>query len=126
MSAPDGLLSSSCDDSLAGSLRVRSLGCSLAPQDRDKVSGSRKTSLIPVSSGNSCLKPYSPKPSRTIRGGLILAQIMTTKELAVYLRLHQITICKLSKEGKIPSIRIGRVWRFDKEVIDDWIAKKWP
>ena len=52
-----------------------------------------------------------------------MAQIMTTKELAVYLRLHQLTICKLSKEGKIPSIRIGRVWRFDKEVIDEWIAK---
>jgi len=60
------------------------------------------------------------------KGGLILAQIMTTKELAVYLRLHQITICKFSKEGKIPSIRIGRLWRFDKEVIDDWIGKKWP
>jgi len=52
-----------------------------------------------------------------------LAQIMTTKELAEYLRLHQITICKLSKEGKIPCIRIGRVWRFDKEVIDEWISK---
>jgi excisionase family DNA binding protein len=57
------------------------------------------------------------------RGDSIMAQIMTTKELAEYLRLHQITICKLSKEGKIPSIRIGRVWRFDKEVIDEWIAK---
>lgn len=56
-------------------------------------------------------------------GDSILAQIMTTRELAKYLRLHQITICKLSKEGKIPSIRIGRVWRFDKEVIDEWIAK---
>jgi len=56
-------------------------------------------------------------------GDSILAQIMTTRELADYLRLHQITICKLSKEGKIPSIRIGRVWRFDKEVIDEWIAK---
>jgi len=52
-----------------------------------------------------------------------LAQIMTTKEMANYLKLHQITICKLSKEGKIPSIRIGRVWRFDKEVIDAWIAR---
>ena len=51
-----------------------------------------------------------------------MAQIMTTKEIANYLRLHQITICKLSKEGKIPSIRIGGVWRFDKEVIDEWIA----
>jgi excisionase family DNA binding protein len=43
--------------------------------------------------------------------------------IAKYLKLHQITICKLSKEGKIPAIQIGRVWRFDKEVIDEWIAK---
>jgi excisionase family DNA binding protein len=57
------------------------------------------------------------------KGESILAQIMTTKEMAKYLKLHQITICKLSKEGKIPSIRIGRVWRFDKEVIDEWIAR---
>jgi excisionase family DNA binding protein len=56
------------------------------------------------------------------RGECILGQIMTTKEVAKYLKLHAITICKLSKEGKIPSIRIGRVWRFDKEVIDAWIA----
>ena len=56
-------------------------------------------------------------------GEFTLAQIMTTKEVAAYLKLHQITICKLSKEGKIPSIRIGRVWRFDKEVIDEWLAK---
>ena len=58
-----------------------------------------------------------------ITGEYILVQIMTTKELAEYLRLHAITICKLSKEGKIPSVRIGSRWRFDKEVIDEWIAK---
>jgi excisionase family DNA binding protein len=56
-------------------------------------------------------------------GESILAEIMTTKEVAEYLRLHQITICKLSKEGRIPSIKIGGVWRFDREVIDSWIAK---
>lgn len=52
-----------------------------------------------------------------------MAQIMTTREIAKYLKLHEITVCKLSKEGKIPSVRIGRVWRFDKEAIDEWIAK---
>jgi len=46
---------------------------------------------------------------------------MTTKELSRYLKLHEITICKYAAEGKIPAIRIGRVWRFDKDVIDDWI-----
>ena len=42
-----------------------------------------------------------------------MANIMTTREIAEYLKLHQITVCKLSKEGKIPAIRIGRVWRYD-------------
>ena len=51
-----------------------------------------------------------------------MPQIMTTKELAQYLKLHGITICKYAAQGKIPAIRIGRVWRFDKEAIDRWIA----
>ena len=52
-----------------------------------------------------------------------MAQIMTTKEMAAYLKLHEITICKYAATGAIPAIRIGRVWRFDKDVIDDWIAE---
>ena len=51
-----------------------------------------------------------------------MANIMTTREIAEYLKLHQITVCKLSKEGKIPAIRIGRVWRYDKDKIDAWIT----
>ena len=51
-----------------------------------------------------------------------MAKIMTTREIAQYLRLHQITVIKLSKEGKIPAIRIGRVWRYDMDKIDDWIT----
>ncbi len=51
-----------------------------------------------------------------------MPEIMTTKELAKYLKLHEITICKYAAEGKIPAIRIGRVWRFDKEAIDRWIS----
>ena len=52
-----------------------------------------------------------------------MAEIMTTQEMAKYLKLHEITICKLAADGKIPAIRIGRVWRFDKNAIDGWIAK---
>jgi excisionase family DNA binding protein len=52
-----------------------------------------------------------------------MPEIMTTKEVSKYLKLHEITICKYAAEGKIPAIRIGRVWRFDKDVIDKWIAK---
>ena len=52
-----------------------------------------------------------------------MPEIMTTKELAKYLRLHEITICKHAAEGKIPAVRVGKVWRFDKEAIDKWISK---
>lgn len=52
----------------------------------------------------------------------IMPEILTTKEVAKYLKLHEITICKYAAEGKIPAIRIGRVWRFDKEAIDRWIS----
>jgi excisionase family DNA binding protein len=51
-----------------------------------------------------------------------MADIMTTKELAGYLRLHEITICKYAGEGVIPAVRIGRVWRFDKAEIDKWLT----
>jgi excisionase family DNA binding protein len=47
---------------------------------------------------------------------------MTTRELARYLKLHEITICKLATQGEIPGVRIGRVWRFDKELIDEFIS----
>ena len=52
-----------------------------------------------------------------------MPEIMTTRELAEYLRLHEITICKHAAEGNIPAVRVGRVWRFDKEAIDKWISE---
>ena len=52
-----------------------------------------------------------------------MPEIMTTKEVAKYLRLHEITICKYAAEGKIPAVRVGGVWRFDKEAIDKWISE---
>jgi PTS system nitrogen regulatory IIA component len=52
-----------------------------------------------------------------------MSKILTTKELSEYLRLQQVTICKYAEDGKIPAIRIGSVWRFDKEVIDKWISE---
>lgn len=52
-----------------------------------------------------------------------MPEIMTTREMAEYLRLHQITICKFAAECRIPAVRVGRVWRFDKEAIDKWISE---
>jgi len=36
-----------------------------------------------------------------------MVEIMTTREVAKYLRLHEITICKYATEGKIPAVRVS-------------------
>jgi excisionase family DNA binding protein len=54
--------------------------------------------------------------------GPISAQIMTTREVAEYLKLHEITVINHAAKGLIPGIKIGSRWRFDKQAIDKWIS----
>jgi excisionase family DNA binding protein len=42
--------------------------------------------------------------------------------MAKYLRLHEISVLKYASAQKIPAVRIGGRWRFDKEDIDRWVA----
>ena len=48
-----------------------------------------------------------------------MGEILTAKELAEYLKLTQVTIYKYVSEGKIPGIKVGSRWRFEKDKIDD-------
>jgi excisionase family DNA binding protein len=47
--------------------------------------------------------------------------VLTIDELAVYLKISKSTLYKLVREGKIPSQKIGRHWRFRKGAIDHWL-----
>ncbi|HAH21674.1 MAG: hypothetical protein A2Y00_06585 [Omnitrophica WOR_2 bacterium GWF2_43_52] len=51
-------------------------------------------------------------------------EIMNTKEVSDFLKLHPFTVNKLAREGKIPAFKIGADWRFDKKLIDKWIKDK--
>ena len=50
-----------------------------------------------------------------------LGDILTIVELADYLKIPTSTLYKLVREGKIPSQKIGRHWRFLKGAIDRWL-----
>ena len=50
-----------------------------------------------------------------------MAEIMTAKELAKYLKMKEVTIYRGAQEGSIPGIKIGGQWRFDKDRIDQMI-----
>ena len=50
--------------------------------------------------------------------------IMTSKEVAEYLRIPVRTLYKLCQEGKIPARKVGRHWRFSKDMLDKWFDEK--
>ena len=47
--------------------------------------------------------------------------VLTIEELSAYLKIPRSTLYKLVREGKIPSQKVGRHWRFRKETIDRWL-----
>jgi excisionase family DNA binding protein len=47
--------------------------------------------------------------------------VMTFDEVMVYLRIPRSSLYKLAQEGKIPSQKVGRHWRFRREAIDRWL-----
>jgi putative molybdopterin biosynthesis protein len=50
--------------------------------------------------------------------------IMTTAEVADYLRVHPATVYKLLRRHNIPAIKVGSDWRFNKRELDKWMARK--
>ena len=48
-------------------------------------------------------------------------EMMNTKEVAHYLRIHEKHVYALIKWKRIPSTRITGKWVFPKRLIDEWI-----
>ncbi len=47
--------------------------------------------------------------------------LMTVEELAKYLKIKPDTIYKKVRKGELPAIKLGKLVRFPKELIDEWI-----
>lgn len=51
-------------------------------------------------------------------------ETFTVEELAKHLKLHEYTIRRLAREGKVPSFKAGGQWRFRKDEIDRWSMRE--
>ena len=45
-------------------------------------------------------------------------------EVAKVLQLHPYTVRRLTREGKVPAVKIGGQWRYYKAKIEDLIKKE--
>jgi len=59
-----------------------------------------------------------------IASGDTIAPIMTVQEVAAYLRLSMATVYKLAQARKIPATKIGRTWRFSRQLVDEWVRQQ--
>ena len=49
--------------------------------------------------------------------------LMTTPELAEYLRISRASVYRLVRQKQIPVSKVGRQLRFRKDTIDVWLSK---
>lgn len=50
-----------------------------------------------------------------------MKKLLNVDDLAKYLRLKKQTIYNWLNQGKISGMKVGGVWRFDKQEIDKWL-----
>ncbi len=51
-------------------------------------------------------------------------QIMTTKEIAKYLGVHEMTVYRWLKKGVLPGFKIGGRWRSKKDILDNYLIQR--
>ena len=53
-----------------------------------------------------------------------MGELLTTKELCDYFKCNQKTVYKLYNDPTFPTLKIGRDYRTDKNLLEKWIEKK--
>ena len=71
------------------------------------------------SNGSNGFEPKMSEGKRPER-----TQIMTTKEIAKYLGVHEMTVYRWLKKGVLPGFKIGRRWRSKKDILDAYLVQK--
>jgi excisionase family DNA binding protein len=67
--------------------------------------------------------PYQlPEGSHSVPNNTSGSGIRTSKEVADYLRVMEMTVYRLAAAKKIPAFKVGGTWRFRATDIDGWIA----
>lgn len=51
-------------------------------------------------------------------------RLLTIDEVAGFLHVNPMTVYAWVKDEKIPAFKIGKVWRFRKSEIDNWLRKQ--
>jgi excisionase family DNA binding protein len=64
--------------------------------------------------------PRSKRPKQT-EG--MRTRLLTLREVAKYLNVHPVTVYRLVKNGELRGLRVGRDFRFEIKVLEDFVGR---
>lgn len=85
------------------------------------VIGDIKTPLLSVAEG-AVFEGNCNMLSKSKQGHIASQNIMTLEELAKYLEIDTSLILEWASSGKLPGMRDGNSWRFDRTKVDEWVT----
>jgi excisionase family DNA binding protein len=50
--------------------------------------------------------------------------LIESNEAANLLRINIYTLQNLARRGEIPGLKVGKLWRFRKSTLDEWLRSK--
>jgi len=53
-----------------------------------------------------------------------MPDMLTIAEVAKYLKLHELTVRRLAREGELPAFKVGRQWRIKRDLLESWIEER--
>jgi PTS system nitrogen regulatory IIA component len=66
----------------------------------------------------------SPKVSQASQTVAMQKELLTADELARYLEVETASVLEWAERGKIPAVREGNFWKFDRSKIDEWVSNE--
>lgn len=48
--------------------------------------------------------------------------LLSAEEAADHLRIHVKTLQRLARERRVPTVRMGKYWRFRLSALDQWVS----
>lgn len=58
-----------------------------------------------------------------IRSDRMQEILLTTEQVARYLKVDKFTVYRLVAQKKLPAFRVGNQWRFKRKMIEVWLMK---
>lgn len=62
--------------------------------------------------------------SRQGKCGSVADRLMTAEEVAAWLQVTPGWVLKMARSGEIPTMKLGRYWRFESDAIADWLDER--